>query len=391
MIKILETLVAIYCFVGLLTGVPPLLYAGIVASLIAQVLVLVTIAIHRGVGILRAPLITYVISLTLIGVIIASSILAGNSLADTLNRGLSLLAIFGLTIIFCIPKIRIANIVQTVLHLFAILAVVIIADSASYIMTGVNMWPPEMYLGERFSGPFYDPNFLSITYAVLFIVTLLGEYTSRGNKKMLLILFGILIIFGSSWSAIAVLIIGLVAGKLLPVKNFGQKQIIMLAIYVLSLPLLLLSLPILYNNFQSTVASFNIGPDEAYAKFRSLEYRVIAQNDALAGIFENPFGHGPQSLVPDIGRDTHNSYMGFTYELGVAGLVLLLLNMTYRKSDYTKLGDALTTYFFLMALLINIHYTPIYFIMLLILHDSKKACLDSATGNTIRPKDLRHA
>ncbi len=369
MIRIIEMLVALYCLTGMLTGIPALTYVGIGVSLLAQALSLVVIISYgQKRSIPRAPLTFYIVNLVVLSSIVSIFLLGDNPTSLVLNRGLSLLSIFGLSILFCIPAISIKRIVRTVLSLFTGLGVIITLDSMCYLVFGFSIWPPEVYLDNRFAGPFFDPNFLSITYAILLIVALFDKYSATRVRTFRLAIFFIVILLGGSWSAIGLLCISLLLSKIIRNKNYGGKQIIILAAYLITLPILLANLTPLYNTFESTVTKIGIEPPEARAKFKSFEYRVVAQNDALVGIIENPLGYGPQSLVPNIGRDTHNSYIGFTYELGVLGLGLLMLNMSYRRKKYDPMKNALTTFFFLIALTINIHYSSVYLVLLLLIN-----------------------
>lgn len=210
MVRIIELLVAVYCLIGMVTGIQSLTYVGIGVSLLAQILALIVlIGYKQGKRIPRTPLVFYVVNLVIL-LIIALVLLMGNtSTSDVLNRMLSLLSIFGLSILFCIPTMRIQKIIKTTLTLFTLLGSMVFLDSMGYLVFGSSIWPPESYLGNRFSGPFFDPNFLSITYAVLFIVVLFNRHaTERRLHRFRLILFAALVLLGGSWSVVSLLLIG---------------------------------------------------------------------------------------------------------------------------------------------------------------------------------------
>lgn len=373
MLRLIELLVVLYCFLGMFSGVSILLYAGAAISIAVQLLAIIRMlgVSHRK--IIRLPLITYVISMAIILVLTVVFAFMGAPLGELLNRSLTLLSVFGLTIIFCLPEIRLNVIIEKVLKCFALLAVIIGIDAFLYVLTGFSLWPPAIYITERFAGPFFDSNFLSITYAFLLIIVLFGSEVSGRLKKMMAILFLTMLILGGSWSAISLLLIACITGFILKTYSFGKKQLIIITVYCFAVILLSANMSQLAVRFEGVSSIFGIGSLESAAKFESFEQRVLTQRAALEGVVQKPIGHAPQSIVRDLGRDTHNSYIGIAYELGLLGIMLVLINISYkRKILYNRADDILTTFFFLIALTINLHYSSIFLILLLYLHRSRK-------------------
>jgi O-antigen ligase len=371
MAKLLEILISLYCFFGMLTGIYSISYLGTALSFVIQLLALYYVIVRSKFKVLRKPAIIYLINLSIIFSIFIILLLSNYSLVSTLYRTITLLSIFGLTIVFCISEINYKTVIKNTLLLFALLGMVIFIDSMRFILFDVSVWGPETYVTNRFSGPFFDSNFLSITYAILFIMVLFGKYFGNTYKKYLLTLFAILILLGGSWSAISILLISLFLGYFIRNRNFGKKQIIIILIYVIGVLATLGSLNTIENSFNNFTANLGVGVKETTAKYLSFENRIVVQNEALNGVVLKPFGHGPQSIVNNVGRDTHNSYIGVVYELGILGLCLLLINVTYRRHGYDRMLNILTTYFFFIALTINIHYSSIYFLLLILMNESK--------------------
>ena len=365
MIRVIELLVVGYVVLGMMGGVPGLSYVAIAMSVFLQLVTLIYSVLQFS-SLRRGPFMLWIVNVFIITAMSVWMIFAGESLSMVLNRALSLLSVFGLVGVLSLPRLRVSMITKMVVTTFAVIGVIIVIDSIYFLLGGSSLWPPDIYLGNRFSGPFFDPNFMALNYAVMFLVVFFGKLFASRRRLFILGLCTFMVILGLSWSVIAVLVLSVILGFVLKAKNYGAKQIIIVAVYLIAVPTILVSMPSLYKSFESITGNFGVSSEESYLKLRSFEYRVEAQDGAISGIMGNPMGHGPQSMVQDLGRDTHNSYLGFAYELGIFGVLLIILNMTYRRKCRYVVADALTTFIYLMALSINVHYMSIFAFIVLI-------------------------
>lgn len=145
----------------------------------------------------------YCVYVTLVMSILFFSTLFYNesSLLQITSRICKILSMY--TAFFAIHKyFRLAKdtkIISRLFYFYTILAIVIIADSVLFLFTGIAMWLPENYLGLRFSGPFFDSNFLALFYGVLFLFT----FNNVNYPKYYSILYLSVICLALSWSAIS--------------------------------------------------------------------------------------------------------------------------------------------------------------------------------------------
>lgn len=179
----------------------------------------------------------YCVYVTLVMSILFFSTLFYNesSLLQITSRICKILSMY--TAFFAIHKyFRLAKdtkIISRLFYFYTILAIVIIANSVLFLFTGIAMWLPENYLGLRFSGPFFDSNFLALFYGVLFLFT----FNNVNYPKYYSILYLSVICLALSWSAIIFCCISYCAYKIFT-KSPGVNQCIIIVGYILLLLLI---------------------------------------------------------------------------------------------------------------------------------------------------------
>lgn len=379
-ISIIEILLVLYFIFGALE-IESIKHIDYFLSLFIQFLTISFILLNKNFVILRIKvLILYITNIFIIIFLFLNFLIGNFELSSSINRILVLLSIFGLIIVLSICDfIDINRVIKRTIYCYFILGLVIIIDAIFYLVLKVSLWPPDIYLGLRFSGPFYDSNFLGLFFGVFFILTIYSSEKFLLNKKFILIVFLINLLISLSWTSIIFFVISIFIGYLYKYKNILWKQIIILFIYLIFIQFFSINIDYIksiFINILSIILPFSI--DQLNAKFLSFQYRVDSQLKALELINEKPFGWGPHSIVPMIGRDVHNSYIGFLFELGILGLLLIFINVIFKLPSSQKHLSILVTYIILMALTLNVHYSTVFSITMLLLinaHYVKNNCL----------------
>lgn len=290
------------------------------------------------------------------------------------NRLVSLWAVFGFIIIFYIDLISykdFQNILLNVIYGYTFIGVLIILDALSFTLFKFNIWPPISYLGTRFAGPFFDPNFLGLFYGVILIIVLFKKDLKIKDKKWIIGVLFVNLIMSMSWTAIILFIGSLFMNIVIKFKNIFIKQLLFISVYLGILFILYINIDFFQQLFVDTLSLFlPFSEKELIIKFLSLKYRIVAQVKALSFVAKTWVGLGPNSIVPFLGRDTHNSYLGILFELGIPGFSLLFINIWFNPKKYNKCLDILSTYIFLMSFTLNVHYTITFtlFISMLIIN-----------------------
>lgn len=375
--RISEISLILYLILGGLDKLSILKNIDYILSLLLQILVLIYLLLRKDVKLRVRVLTIYLINLSLISIILLNFVSLNVDPIDIVNRIIPLLSLFGIIIVFSIDSNRdgkkyidLKNVLAKTIYGYLFIGIIILGDALSYIFFKKSFWPPESYLGLRFSGPFYDSNFLGLFYGALLIIILYYKDLTLKYKKTILLVFSINIILSLSWSSIAILILAIVFSQIIKLKNIFIKQLLILVSYMFFIKIFIINkefLEITFINFFSTFLPFT--ENELIAKFLSLDYRIIVQNEALQISKENLMGMGPRTLVPILGMDTHNSYIGFLFELGIPGLLLLLINIKYNFTYHNKMLEVLSTFIFLMALTLNVHYSVVYILLVILVID----------------------
>ncbi|AMQ07889.1 O-antigen ligase family protein [Sporosarcina psychrophila] len=346
-------------------------YADYIISLCLQLVIIIYILTNKNLKLGGRILSLYAINLSIIVIILINFINLNVNSVDAVNRILPLISIFGVILIFSISSNKILdfnNVLKITVYGYFILGSLIILDAISFLFLHVSIWSPDYYLGIRFSGPFSDPNFLGLFYGALSIIIIFCDTLKVKHKKLIIIVFLINLIISLSWTSIALFIVSVFSGFFLRLKNLFVKQLTVVGLYFLIIYLYnqnYKEFEMLFLNIFSPILPFSI--NELVAKFLSLDYRFKAQIEAIQIVKDNLMGMGPGTLVSNIGRDTHNSYIGFLFELGLPGFILLLVSVKFRLRKYNKLVNILSTFVFLMSLTLNVHYTVVYPLLMLVL------------------------
>lgn len=344
-------------------------YFGNSISIVIQLTTIIFIILNKNVIIVRPKvLLLYVANIFIIIFIFLIFLLNDNGVITSLNRILVILSIFGLIIVLSIYNyINLNKVIKYTLYCYFIIGIIVLIDALFFLLFKNSLWPPENYLGLRFSGPFYDSNFLGLFFGVFFILALYYKEHFIINKKILLIVFLMNLLISLSWTSIIFFVVSLSIGYFCKYNNIFWKQNIILIMYFIFINFFtenMNDIKVLFIKFLSKILPFSI--DQLNAKFLSFQYRVDAQFKAIELNSEKPFGWGPHSTVPMIGRDIHNSYIGFLFELGILGLLLILINLIFNLSNSQKYLSILATYIILMALTLNVHYSVVFALTMLL-------------------------
>jgi len=365
-----ELLLTMYLSFGMLKSIPIFNYIDYILSLILQIITILSIIKKKDAS--KKIIYLYITILFLLILITINFINLGVDINKIINRILPLLSVFGIIIISENKKINIEKVLNKTKKFYFILGIILILNTVSYFILNISLWYPDRYLGFRFKGPFYDANFLSITYSVMLILILFNKEKLNIKKVSYLIVYAICIFLGLSWSAIIILLISILLSYILKNKNMFLKQLLFLIGYVLVIYLITKYNIEIKNTFYSILENYtNFSKLEIIAKYNSFYYRVLAQIEAINLFIVKPFGYGPLQLVLYLGRDVHNSYIAFWFEMGIVGLILQLIVFTQKIDKKDKMLNVLSSFIFLISLTINIHYT-IMFSLLLILTYKKK-------------------
>lgn len=183
---------------------------------------------------------------------------------------------------------------------------------------------------------------LSIFYLPM-IVLLMLKYLDRPRKKMLILLFLVLLLqFYASWyqMTFALITIGSLLGGLAITKKYKLKLLLPVFITVCVAVFFTLPLAKQYSSFsKKTSASYGVSEQLMYSS--SLADYFIPYSNTLAGRAYHELR--PGSKVNSFNPDSV-SYHSFT--LYASALIILVLSaMSYRKKSKIKLGDLPKTVF----------------------------------------------
>lgn len=361
--NLLTIFLPLYFVIGMLKGMSIFEHTDYILSILIQLLVLF-ILIKEKKQINKKFFSLYVANILLILIIGIYFMVIDCEFSLIINRILPLFSIYGLIIILVRRnEINFKEIINNTINLFSILGIIIIFDIICYLIFSKSIWPPISYLGNRFSGPFYDSNFMAITYGVILITAL---YMEMKHKKEIILISIICILAAKSWSTIIFIILTILIHLVLKInfKNLFLKQIIFIIVDILFIIVFHKYNTDLSKIFMKMLSGTNFSVAEIMAKFKSLDLRITAQYSALKLFIVSPLGHGPRTIVTYLGMDIHNSYIGFLFEQGIFGGLLQIINMPAINSN-EKFSDTITTFIIMVAFFINIHYLSIFVFVIL--------------------------
>ncbi|WP_338589232.1 hypothetical protein VXM60_13265 [Shewanella khirikhana] len=255
---------------------------------------------------------------------------------------------------------------KPILTFYFWLGIVIIFDCILFFIFGnVYLFDFEFYITPRFSGPFNDPNFLGFIYSLIFLLSYIDSSKVKAFQAVRLVSI-ILVLLSGSVSAIVFLFVSIVLGKLKftlsPNRIFFASAFFSFVI----IPSLIYYSDLLFIGFSGLVGIFFDLPKELVeVKYLSLKYRFEVVNLAVKFISENPFGYGYRSLLDFLPRDTHNSFVGMSFEYGIVTLFFLFFGFYFCNKRRANL--AVVAFVSLMPLMLNIHYSPMYLCSIVLL------------------------
>ena len=368
-LSVMEILLIIYLFIGMMSA-SIFNYSRYVISLIIQLRCFFFLK-NKPLKEFLLPIASY-LGIFVIGV---TFVIIDVPTSDLINRILPLFSIFGLTWLKVYKdNLRFDRVIEIVIRLYKYLGILIIIDAAVYGVSGYGIWKPIIFLSYRFSGPFYDSNYMGMLYVFLILVCRFGFPRKRNISTIAI--FMIIWALSGSWSALIIGLFVWIVCSIFTVKRLFLKQIIILFVYFL-LSLWIFNGRGAAESFFAKTVSVILPFDSEHliAKFNSLFIRIDTQINAIILSFKNGFvGFGPRTILKYFEHDTHNSFVAMLFELGAAGFLLLLINMPLRTNS--KLSDAASTFVILSALVLDIHYTIIYSFLILFIVFEKNLSLN---------------
>lgn len=376
-INLIEILLLLYFCLGMLKGINIFKYLDYCISLIIQLIVWYDIIKSANKVANKQAVIIYMLLMIEIAILIINFLCFDVPIIKIVNRILPLISVFGLIIVDCIKTVNIEKVIRYTKKFYFILGCVLILNSISYFAFSKAIWRPSIYLGYRFSGPFYDCNFLSICYSVMLILELFDKEHIIKQRYMYLIVFAICILLGLSWSAIFITLVALIFGNMFKGNKIILKQIFLLLIYFLVIVIINFNNIKIQDEFCGILEKYtSLTETEAIVKYNSFYYRVNAQIKALKLFCKKPLGYGPLQIVNFIGMDVHNSYVSFIFEMGIIGFLIQITSCLVKK-QLSNRDNVLCFYILLISFTINIHYSVLYALLLIILFNNKSEELEN--------------
>ncbi|WP_238347988.1 O-antigen ligase family protein [Pseudoalteromonas citrea] len=308
----------------------------------------------------------YIVPLTIPLLILLSLAVGVNIFGDVSRIGFFLLFI---AVPFFVSNCRLKFdvLVSYVIRFYTLISLLIVLDFLAYIFLGrVVLFSVVVYITPRFSGPFNDPNFMGFIFALLFLFVYFDKQDmSFVRRKVILLLFAFCVVLSGSATAVLLSSFSLIQARIFKVRYTFIKPVICIFISFVFVPVFVEFKDEIHSVFSVVVSDvFELEQSLIDIKFNSLLFRYESVYAAVGLIMENPFGYGYLTLLDYLPRDTHNSYIGMSFEYGV--VMLLVITLSLFSINKQKSIDSITTFTCLSALFLNIHYMPIYFFVVII-------------------------
>ncbi len=330
-----------------------------ILSLLLQISLLIRNRRHNS-----SIFVSYFLVVALVGLCVVNFVFNNTEMTLIINRALPLLSMFGVVLIGEATRhIDLKRVIVTFVKVYVFIMLIAMFDYMIYLLIGrALLWNPFLYLGARATGPLGDPNFLGL-FSVAVLMLVWSMDFKRRYKIFASVILLTMILLSLSISTWLIAIVSIVANKILPSNN-RKKAVI---IFVADLAFLLLFSIFRENIFEvgSKIMTIFYGGDTwaGELKFGSAMIRFDAQVGAMEIFLESWIGEGPHQLVPQLGHDTHNSYISFLFEGGIPELLLIFV--TLRKKISNPFNKILGTFLMLFALVLNIHDTAIWSLFIL--------------------------
>ena len=330
-----------------------------ILSLLLQIFLLIKYQRHN------TPVVkNYFVIISLIALCAFNFVVNNIEICLIIKRVLPLLSMFGIGLIgSATEQIDMKKVIKTFVEIYVVLMLIVAVDYLIYIITRrVFLWEPYLYLGVRATGPIGDPNFLGLfTVSVLLIVWNM-DYKRRYKIFASVILIA-MILLSLSISTWLIAILSFVLNRVLPKNNRNKAIVIFLVDLAFLWIFQIFRDDILY--LGSKIMTFFYGGDiwAGELKFASAMIRFDTQVKAVEIFGKNWIGQGPHQMVPQLGHDTHNSYLSFLFEGGIPELLLIFVTLRNRVSN--PFNNNLGTFLMLFALVLNVHDTMIWSLFLL--------------------------
>lgn len=363
-LNFIEKALVIYLFLGSFISVDSLNIARYMLALLIQIYVFGTVLLQKKKY--KITLNCYLNVLFVVVLIALNFFIINVPFITGMNRILPILSVFGMVIIGETEQINIGRVLHFYVKIYIALIAFVNIDSFMFILGGNAIWEPISYLGHRYCGPFGDPNFMALFSGAILIIVILNGKVSKIRYIFSIVMLLLNILLADSLSTYIFLAITFIFGKCFKDKNLLKKQIIFLGFYFCFITL--------YGIFSDEISKgvthwleilYNGNTFKAQAKYTSLEIRLDTQYRAIKAVIEHIWGQGPLQIVSQLGHDTHNSYVGFLFEQGILGLYLIIITVS-RAIKSNKYTSHISTFLFLSGILLNIHYTTIYSLFLML-------------------------
>lgn len=366
-IYVVEQWIVIYFVLGMFFLYDNLFVLSYVISIFLQIYTI--FYLYKNKLLLTKTVKIYVWSLIFIFLVTMSFIWKNVEIIKIVNRIGPMVSIFGLIILSTL-KLNIIKIMKKIVDVYCFFVLFVDIDAIIFRLTGNAIWRPISYLSYRYAGFFKDPNMMSFFSAsILFLLLTLGEYKGKKNIfKMVCLIINIYI--AGSLATFIIIGVAYAIPIFVKTKNLLKKQMLILVIYFFFIFLFSLysyeiseiMIDILENIYGDLIS--------ARIKYASFVARIDAQMIAIDIFSKDIWGQGPLQMVIQLGRDSHNSYIGMMFEQGIFGILVILLSVkcVNKREMYNIWIDRMGYFIMLSALILSVHFTVVYSIYILIIH-----------------------